>query len=35
MSSGRVLADSHPVFYRAGSALNEKRGRSVKSGGGG
>ena len=29
------LADSHPVFYRADSALKEKLGRSVESGGGG
>ena len=31
----RALADSHPVFYRAGSALKEKRGRGVESVGSG
>ena len=35
MPSGRALVDSHPVFYRGGSALKEKRGRSVESVGGG
>ena len=37
MPLGRAQAEnlSCPVFYRAGSALKEKRGRSVESVGGG
>ena len=34
-AAGSALAYSQPIFYRAGSALKKRRGKSVESVGGG